>query len=290
MDPRKPLGRTDEQRGSPAPVGAVLIGLSILLALVALGARRHVGAATTEAVAIGVDAGAVLRPMLWTLAGLLLALVVMVLWPGGRKLRLPVRRRRPWWYPLLAVVSVMLIALVLGPVLESLDVPQAPVEAVPPASADPQPAESAPPWRWLVLASVVVLSVTAVVAGTRRRSRSALPAGLDEGEGEVAEVVSPPCTEQAPAGGDPRARVIRDYAEMERAFAGLPDLARRPHETAGEFLRRTGSAVPAVRRPADRLTHLFEVARFSRARVDETMAADADAALDGVVGELGDVR
>jgi MFS family permease len=276
MDPPAPLERDGEPRRAPA-AAAVVVGLLLLLALVAMGARRHVGAVSTESAAIHVDADAVLRPVLWTLGAVLAVLVVIVLWPGGRTMRLPARRRRPWWYPLVAVASVLLIAMVLGPVLESLDVAQTPPETVAPTSAEPPTTESAPPWRWVVLAAVVVLGVVAVAAGTRRRSQSALPAGVDdEGVTGVAELVPREWRELPPAGGNPRARVIRDYAEMERAFAGLRDVSRRPSETAREF----------VRPPAGRLMRLFEVARFSHARVDEAMAADADTALHSVVDEL----
>jgi hypothetical protein len=62
---------------------------------------------------------------------------------------------------------------------------------------------------------------------------------------------------------DARAAIIRIYRNFERALAGAA-LPRRPWQTPVEFMRAvlTRAAMPAA--AVERLTRLFELARFSR--------------------------
>lgn len=75
---------------------------------------------------------------------------------------------------------------------------------------------------------------------------------------------------------DPRRAILRSYGRFERALAA----ARAPRaawQTPAEFMRSTLARLPVPARPVQRLTALFELARFS----DRALGAEArDAACD----------
>lgn len=75
---------------------------------------------------------------------------------------------------------------------------------------------------------------------------------------------------------DPRRAIVRAYGRFERALAA----ARAPRaawQTPAEFMRSTLARLPVPARPVQRLTALFELARFS----DRALGAEArDAACD----------
>jgi hypothetical protein len=75
---------------------------------------------------------------------------------------------------------------------------------------------------------------------------------------------------------DPRAAVIRAYARFEHALAGVR-AARAPWQTPAEFMRTTLARLAVPVPPVERLTALFEIARFSdRPLGAETRAAACD--------------
>jgi hypothetical protein len=84
---------------------------------------------------------------------------------------------------------------------------------------------------------------------------------------------------------DPRKAVIAAYAQMERALAEA-ELPRRPAEAPREYLGRVLPAVGASTRSVERLTELFERAKFSPHAVDETMKEEAIDALESLRDEL----
>ena len=85
--------------------------------------------------------------------------------------------------------------------------------------------------------------------------------------------------------GDPRRAVIRAYVGMERALARC-GLGRRPAETPQEYLARALVAIRVSRPAGERLTGLFQRARFSEHPVGAQMKQDAIAALTAVRDEL----
>ena len=87
------------------------------------------------------------------------------------------------------------------------------------------------------------------------------------------------------ANPDPRRAVIAAYAQMERALArsGLP---RKPSEAPREYLHRTLPAVGAGAASVERLTALFERAKFSPHAIDAEMKEEAIAALESLRDEL----
>jgi hypothetical protein len=86
---------------------------------------------------------------------------------------------------------------------------------------------------------------------------------------------------------DPRRAVIRAYARMEGAL-GLHGLARRPSETPLEYLARALASLRVGRASVERLTALFERAKFSAHDIDGSMKADALAALRALRDELAE--
>jgi hypothetical protein len=86
---------------------------------------------------------------------------------------------------------------------------------------------------------------------------------------------------------DPRRAVIRAYARMEGAL-GLHGLARQPSETPLEYLARALGSLRVGRAAIERLTALFERAKFSTHEIDGSMKADALAALRALRDELAE--
>jgi hypothetical protein len=82
---------------------------------------------------------------------------------------------------------------------------------------------------------------------------------------------------------DPRRAVIGAYARMERSLAGV-GLPRSGPEAALEYLARLLQRLGAHSAPAQQLTDLYQLAKFSRHPIDEEMKRQAIAALV----ELGD--
>jgi len=84
---------------------------------------------------------------------------------------------------------------------------------------------------------------------------------------------------------DPRKAVIAAYAQMERALAeaGLP---RRAAEAPREYLGRVLPVVGASTASVERLTELFERAKFSPHAIDTTMKEEAIDALESLRDEL----
>jgi hypothetical protein len=103
----------------------------------------------------------------------------------------------------------------------------------------------------------------------RRDLRELLESSLDEIEREP----------------DPRRAVIRAYVGMESTLA-RHNLARRPSEAPGEYLTRALAAIRLSRRASERLTRLFEQARFSERTIGVETKREAIAALVEVRDEL----
>lgn len=86
-------------------------------------------------------------------------------------------------------------------------------------------------------------------------------------------------------GADPRAAVIHAYERLERVLAGA-GVEARAFESPLEYLERALTRVEASRSALVRLTELFEMARFSRHRVDQGMRREAESALAGLRTQL----
>ncbi len=102
------------------------------------------------------------------------------------------------------------------------------------------------------------------------RGRAA-PAAAPPRPGAVADNPEDPRAEP-----DPRRAIIRAWRCLEHALAGVR-APRAPWQTPTEFMRATRARLPVPGPPAERLTALFELARFS----DRPLSAQArDTACD----------
>lgn len=173
------------------------------------------------------------------------------------------------------VTLAMCAALLLSPLgsllLQRLG-DQVPPPAGPTASEQAKPRPSTQPARRpaaltqaaAIGAGLMVLGLLA--AALLRRRWPAVPGDSAEVP-ELAVAISAGLAELDLAdGGDPRDRVIRCYAAMERVLAAT-GTQRRPADTPGELLARAeaGGRVPAAE--VATLTELFRRARFGRTPV-----------------------
>lgn len=146
-----------------------------------------------------------------------------------------------------------------------------------------------PPWIAYSLVVVAGVSSLYVLSKQRislrlRRRRSiafARSAKVEVTEEEQAEVIADFARElidELNAEDSPRQAIQRAYAAVETGF-GAKELARKPAETPLRYLDRIFGRHGTVKEPLAVLTSLFERARFSHEPVDESMRADAIAAL-----------
>jgi Domain of unknown function (DUF4129) len=138
---------------------------------------------------------------------------------------------------------------------------------------------------WAPVIVVSALVVLALTAGAwivlQRRRTEARPDRLSE---EIAVALERTIADLR-AEPDPRRAVIAAYAQMERALAeaGLPrTAAEAPREYLGRVLPALGASVESV----ERLTALFERAKFSPHTIDREMKEAAITALESLRDDL----
>jgi Domain of unknown function (DUF4129) len=128
---------------------------------------------------------------------------------------------------------------------------------------------------WVALGVGILSLVPAAIAYRRWQQRKITPGPTpaEELAATIGEAIDD--LEREP---DPRRAVIAAYARMEREL-GRHGLVRQPSETAIEYLRRVLLGMSANGAAVERLTALFERAKFSPHPVTEEMRAEAIAAL-----------
>jgi hypothetical protein len=215
-------------------------------------------------------------------------------WPGGEA-------PSPWKRVAkqllgLASAAVIIVALALA-VRENRDNPatqptspsKAPRGPTGERTATERTAEALLPWVLASVSIALVLLIAVALVLRRRRLSQDLADGLGESELEqqrrdLHEVIGDSLAEieREP---DPRKAVIRAYAGMERVLA-RHGLGRRRFEAPVEYLTRALAAVRLSGHAAERLTRLFERARFSEHTIGPEMKSEAIAALGEVRSEL----
>jgi hypothetical protein len=166
---------------------------------------------------------------------------------------------------------------------------QTPQPRTPEADPEQLPAVYEPSVSWLpivVVALLVLAAVVAYVVAERRANRGRRPGG---GLAEQLAVVLDETLDDLRAEADPRRAIIAAYARVERVLAanGIP---RRASETSDEYLARVLDSLELDSGAVERLTALFERAKFSQHDVDTAMKEDAIGALERVRDELRLVR
>ena len=145
---------------------------------------------------------------------------------------------------------------------------------------------SGPQFEWLPVfvagaAGLVVLGFIGIRSARRgRRGLAAEHALKVEFEELVDDTLADLYAEK-----DPRKAIIAAYARIERIFASY-GLAREPSEAPVEYLRRVLPELRASGAALERLTKLFEWAKFSAHDVDRPMRDEAIGALVEVRDEL----
>lgn len=140
--------------------------------------------------------------------------------------------------------------------------------------------------HWLVWAAVAVCvaAAGALVAVRRRRDRAPAAEPPRAGQSRIVAAVEASLADLG-LDADPRRAVIRAYAAMEGALA-RHGLGRRPSEAPREYLARALSAARVSPGASERLTGLFEVARYSQHPVAARARQEAADALAAVRDEL----
>jgi uncharacterized protein DUF4129 len=256
----------------------------VLLVVVGASARRPLdGGAAAPSLPVW--------PLLFVVgAGLVLgaALTVATITPLGRDPREQARRVRPG--PLTIALCVLVPLAILAAVIHPVRLDR---EAVPnrakvgtheprqprPAKPGGEEGSGAAALAAGIAAGIVAVAAVGVVAARRRRQRPGLAAraAVAAGARDALQEIAIPA--------DPRAAVLAAYARMEAAFARV-DLGRRASEAPREYLARLEAGLGGGRKPAERLTTLFERARFSPHAIDEPLRAEALDALTALRAEL----
>jgi Domain of unknown function (DUF4129) len=151
-----------------------------------------------------------------------------------------------------------------------------------PTLLDPSRRGQKPTFEWPLLWTVLALIALAVGLGIARarhdrRERELLGPAPDEAiAASISDAIDD--LEREP---DPRRAVVAAYARMEGVLArhGVP---RRPSEAPLEYLRRALLELGAGGAAVERLTDLFEQAKFSVHPIDDGMKRRAIAALASI--------
>jgi hypothetical protein len=265
-------------------VGASAAGVAVLAGLVALASRRSApwGAPAVDWPSIGggkaVVAALALLMTLGVLVGLIRVLVRL------RSPRLEVSPGRRSW--LAALLTTLLLVLVLASIgHRASNRERSLLPAHQSVGSRPEPTRSSSHRSgpgldtWLVAGIGGALAVALVAAGLVARTRRATPDDdLEEPPEPVAEEAGEVDLDALLADPDPRRAVIAAYAGMERTLARV-GVGRRAPEAPLEYLGRLRAAGPALAPMADRLTALYQRARYGPGPISPAMRDDAIAAL-----------
>ncbi len=285
-----------ESRGRARGTFLTVAGVLAALALVAVAARGGVSAGEPGSRR---PADALLDTVfsLLLVAMALCIVAVVVLFVANRDVFRstvePLRRRRSSRRTIVVVILfVLALSLVVrfaGERQGELELPQlqAPPAQAPLGDEDAARDRYEPEFAWLPVAIAVALAAVGGgaawwAARARRRARG------ERGEPSLAEALDDVLAETLDdlrAEADPRRAVIGAYARLERVL-GAYGLPRRPAEAPLEFLARMLAEVEVGPAAVERLTLLFERARFSQHDVDPEMKEDAIAALETVREDL----
>jgi hypothetical protein len=126
---------------------------------------------------------------------------------------------------------------------------------------------------------------SALFVAHRKRRRALVPLELGPTVAEDLAASITDAIDDLEAEPDARRAVIAAYARME-AVLGRHGLRRRPSETPFEYLQRILLGLTGRSAAVQRLTSLFEHAKFSRHEIDAAMKHEAIAALREIRDDL----
>jgi len=275
---------------------AVLAVVLLALVVVAAGGYRLGGSGSAQASPRALDTMLTIVIAVYAIAAA--ALVVGAIWAGGEMRRNPrLRQSRRSRLPTV-LTALLLFPLVLALAghfqwrlhLSRLHPPPAAlttIQRTPEGSTTkPKPATTHAP-HFEVLPFVAVLAAAGAGFGAlflaERRRKRRLPSDPAVRE-RLAEALDE-TLDDLRRESDPRRAVIAAYARMERVLAahGIP---RRRFEAPHEYLARVLGDLTRRSRAAERLTELFERARFSTHEIEPALKEDAIAAVEALQAEL----
>jgi uncharacterized protein DUF4129 len=276
-------------------VTAAAAGLLALLAVVAAASRTRLFHEEEPPVSLAA-AHLLIDFAAYLFIGILLlsaAVMVWVLWPGEGYDGPQPQRRSLWQMVLqvlaLAVVMALLAAAFIG--RRNFYRTQAArsgggaAPALPVGVGGSAGAQTPPAFDWaaagLVLVTLVLIAFAVWRSMRRRRRVASERRALAR---DLAAVVED-SLEDLRLDEDPRRAVIQAYARMERVLS-VHGLTRREAEAPREFLARALRDLPVSPAALDRLTALFEEARFSTHDITPAMRADAVDALARIRDDL----
>jgi hypothetical protein len=138
-------------------------------------------------------------------------------------------------------------------------------------------------WDEIAVFAALVLGAAAVAVATRRTRRPLRPLRFTR-KTEVARAIDD-SLEDLRHDPDLRRAIIAAYARMEGAL-GRTGVGRRPWEAPFEYIGRALVALETGGESAERLTALFERAKFSHHDPGPEMRDEAIAALEAVRDDL----
>jgi len=270
-------------------VAGIAIALFTLLAVAAIGAR-YVPSGSGDA-ELPFDRQTIQRIILDVMSVLVVIAAIWLILPGkGPKRRRPTVKRTSWLTAVIVLTAMFLIFLQLGKMSQKQEpASEGSIVTLPDASVPTR--TSLPPRSTLPAGSpdvllLVVGGVLLATVGLAAIRRAAEGVQVLAQETPAVVTVIDDLLGELERSADPRQIVIGAYARMEEALA-RDGLARRRSEAPHEYLRRALEHLQVSSRSVTRLTDLFAEARFSPHEIDETMAAEAKAALRNVRDELG---
>jgi hypothetical protein len=276
-----------------AALAIVLLGLVV----VAAGGYRLGGSSSTHASPYAVDTMLTIVIAVYAIGAL--AMLAGTFWAGAEVRRNPkLATKRRSTLPA-AITTVLVLLALLAFVtrfhgrfdLSRLHAPTAPTATIAPSKQPSgqkqanRPATHEPRFQLIPFLAVLAaagIGFGALYAAERRRKRR-LPAPSNV-RAELADALDE-TLDDLRAEEDPRRAVIAAYARMERVLArhGIP---RRRFEAPNEYLARVLGDLTRRSRAAERLTALFERARFSTHEIPPSMKEDAVTAVEDLQAEL----
>jgi hypothetical protein len=304
-----PTAREPSARAPIAAGATIVAGGGLLLALTALLVASR-GADDAPTVRVTVDVPDALL-MAGAIAFVLAAVVVLAIALSRDRVRPPdgelyERYRKllelPWWLqtlfqllPVLPLIAIVAILWFGWPLFEETFIAWGRRLLQPPPASD-TPAPETPvvslPWLgWLLgllalLAGLATLAVALVLLfaerltewwerRARRLATEPLRAAVEESLDELAD------------DADPRTVIIRCYQRFERV-AARARVPRAPWQTPEEYMRETLARLALPADAVERLTRLFELARFSHHPLDAQERDLARDALEAIRASLAD--
>jgi protein-S-isoprenylcysteine O-methyltransferase Ste14 len=280
--------RVQPASGRPLRLAAVVLAVGLLLAVVSFASRSGFGHSTNTAANPTYVSYAFTLFLILFVAMIPLALWAMFVTAGEKQSTNDNKRQgRRLVKTLILLAIAALIYLFRHHLHLNLHTPQrlAPLKgqlrAAPHAPPPSHAGGRAPQFEWPVLFVILAVLAVAAAAFVVLRRRRTVPVAPEPSVAEDVAASISDAIDDLEREEDPRRAVIAAYARMEGVL-GRHGLRRHPSETSIEYLRRVLNQLTTSGGAVERLTSLFEAAKFSDHAVTPAMKGDAIAALRGV--------